>query len=125
MRRLTALVLLAGCLAAAASAATVQSQVFHFRWPATGKKAAYVVTLRRTSTAPIKSVRILVDGVAVDNKADYIVACAHRGPSFANASWSAAAHAITARIQLESGFCKPGPKTAGTLAAVKIVATYR
>ena len=124
MRRLLALAALVVSVVPAALAAPAKDPTWRLRWPATGEKAVYVLTVRQADRT-IKHVHVFVKGIEVDDLADYIVACAHRGPSFAQASWAVPkAYTIRVRVTLESGPCAGGPKTAGTPAAVRVHVDY-
>jgi hypothetical protein len=127
MRRFGLIALAGAALALplAASGSTIVTQTFKLRWPATGHKVVYVRTIHELFPS-VRSVAISVNGTTVDNRADYIVDCAHRGPSFAVASWRVVKPStIQVRISLESGLCVGGPKSAGQLATVKVAVSYR
>jgi hypothetical protein len=124
MRRVLVIALLALVVPIAAGAGTIVKETFKLRWPATGHKVVYTHTIH-ARFPKVQSVTISVNGSKIDNLADYIVDCAHRGPSFAVASWRLVKSTIQIKISLESGLCAGGPKSAGHLATVKVAVSYR
>jgi hypothetical protein len=96
------------------------------RWPAgSGRSRYYVLTMPEPSRGA-RSGRIYVNGYDIDTSFsrpyDDIVACAHRGPSFASGTLHRATGNIYALVVLTTGDCvPPGPSVAGKLQQVNVV----
>jgi hypothetical protein len=81
--------------------------------------ATYRLSLKSPT---IRSVRLRIYGQTIPRgfNVDYIVACAHRGPSFLNWNWSQAAGRVNVTVHMITGYCQPGPGVAGLSARVTL-----
>jgi hypothetical protein len=119
-------VLLAGSAFSRTDAGKLRTLEFSFlaRWPATfGAQGSYVRRYNLRAFG-VQKVRVFVGDVEVGKEpGDYIVACAHRGPSFASQTWLSAGNFLYLLLVLETGRCSPGPSVAGKSVPVTIFVT--
>jgi hypothetical protein len=116
----------AGAAGANESAATrTVVRTFVLRWPAKPGQAASFVRRVPEPSGHVKRVRVFVNGNEVGPEpSDYIVACAHRAPSFASKAWLGEGSWIYVLIVLETGDCVDGPTVAGRPVAARVAITY-
>lgn len=97
---------------------------FLARWPGTeGAQRSYLKQYRLSGSG-VPKVRVFVGDAEVGKEpADYIVACAHRGPSFASQISLVEGGVLYLLLVLEMGSCSPGPSVAGTAVPVTVFIT--
>lgn len=100
-------------------------RTFVLRWPAQPAQLASFVRRIPAPSGQLKRVRVFVNGHEVGPEpSDYIVACVHRGPSFASKAWLGEGSWINLLIVLETGECVDGPTVAGRPVAGRVVISY-
>jgi hypothetical protein len=97
---------------------------FLARWPGTQGAQRTYLKQYRVSSAGVPRVRVFVGDAEVGKPpGDYIVACAHRGPSFASQTTLVAGDVLYLLLVLETGSCSPGPSVAGAAVPVTVFIT--
>jgi hypothetical protein len=114
--------LLIGQASSNAASVNRHTRKYQVRWPARpNTQKTYRPIFNETRR--IRSVHLFIYGIDVPRgfgKADYIVACVHRGPAFLNWDWKQRGSSMSVTISMASGLCDPGPTVAGKLAAVTL-----
>jgi|ERR1044071_1528625 len=124
-----ALALLASIPAAQAHRGTATKTVtkaWSARWPTVPRRQRVSLERIAAPAGTIKRISVYVNGINLGPQEAYatIVACAHRGPSFAYWSKLVAGSNMYLLVVLETGECVQGSTVAGKLARVKVVVSY-
>jgi hypothetical protein len=101
------------------------SRTFTLRWPRhVAEQEAYVEPID-IPTGQVEKVSVAVAGrrQVGEEPRDYVVACAHRGPSLASKGWLVQGGVVWVTVVLQTGQCKPGPTVAGKAVDVRVTVT--
>jgi hypothetical protein len=111
--------------ASAPQAARQVTRTFTLHWPRhVADQEAYVEPVE-IPTGKVEKVLVAVAGKREVGKEphDYVVACAHRGPSLASKGWLVQGGLVWVTIVLQTGQCTPGPTVAGKAVDVRVTVT--